>query len=156
MVRDYLYSRFLSSISFFVFSLLLTAYCLLSPFVYAANPSQVCFNNKCVTVEVADNDAARIRGLQGRFHLDPNSGMLFVFPQQDLYNFWMKDTLIPLDIIWLDSDQKIVDIKVNVPPCQENPCPMVVPSGTALYVLEINAGAALTFGIHAGDTAVLK
>src|SRR5262245_11301789 len=90
-------------------------------YVFAqTTPSQVCFKNKCVTVEVADNDASRIRGLQGRLGLAADNGMLFVFPQEDTYNFWMKDTLIPLDMIWLNQNKQIVDIKSNVPPCQEN------------------------------------
>ncbi len=118
--------------------------------------TQVCFKDHCIAVEVADNDAARIRGLQGRFSLPEGSGMLFVFPEQDLLNFWMKDTLIPLDIIWLDPAQQVVDVKAHVPPCQENPCPIYTPTGQALYVLEINAGAAQTYNIQSGDKAVFK
>jgi uncharacterized protein len=125
------------------------------PSVHAQSTPQVCFKDACVAVEVADTDAARIRGLQGRFSLNEGTGMLFVFPQQDVLNFWMKDTLIPLDLIWINEAKQVVDIK-SVPPCQENPCPIYTPAAYALYVLEINAGAAQKYNINVGDTAVFK
>jgi uncharacterized protein len=141
----------------FAFCLLLSAYCLLLDHcAYADSPSQVCFKDRCITVEVADTDAARLRGLQGRVGMAPESGMLFVFPKEDVYNFWMKDTLIALDMIWIDRNLQVIDVKTDVPPCRENPCPIYNPAGMALYVLEINGGGAKYYGIHAGDKAVFK
>jgi uncharacterized membrane protein (UPF0127 family) len=137
-----------------VFGVLMAA--LFMPGAQADSPNQICFKDRCFNVEVADNDASRIRGLQGRLSMASDSGMLFVFQQQDLYNFWMKDTLIPLDILWLDRDMQVVDLKADVPPCQDNPCPIYNPSGQALYVLEINAGAAKSYNIQIGQKAVLK
>ena len=64
----------------------------------------------------------------------------------------MKDTLIPLDMIWMDSERRIVHIEHNVPPCAADPCPRYPPSGPALYVLEINAGFAAKLGLKVGDT----
>ncbi len=121
-----------------------------------APPSQICFGEKCVTIEVADTDAARIRGLQGRFALDEDAGMLFVFPQEDVVSFWMKETLIPLDMIWLDRNLRVVDIRADAPPCRANPCPIYTPAGRALFVLEINAGAAKAYNIKTGEKASFK
>ena len=69
-----------------------------------------------------------------------NEGMLFIFEKSGIYPFWMKNTLIPLDIIWLDENQNIVFIKKNALPCKEDPCPSINPNKTARYVLEINSG----------------
>jgi uncharacterized membrane protein (UPF0127 family) len=136
---------------------LISCVLLFAPTAGAQKPvSKVCFVEKCITVEIADNDASRMRGLQDRPAMDPNSGMLFVFPHQDVYNFWMKDTLIPLDIIWIDQDLHVVDIKPGVPPCRENPCPLYTPSGPALYVVEMNQGIAETFNIHRGQKVIFK
>jgi uncharacterized protein len=136
--------------------LLLAVLFLFVPTAEAQTPSQICFSETCVAIEIADTDAARLRGLQGRFALDEGAGMLFVFPQEDLVSFWMKDTLIPLDMIWLDRDLQVVDIKADVPPCRENPCPVYTPAARALFVLEINAGAAKAFNIKTGEKAVFK
>ncbi len=65
---------------------------------------QVCFKNKCFVVELAQTIAEQSRGLMFRDHLDSNKGMLFVFDSSAIYNFWMKNTEIPLDIIWLDKN----------------------------------------------------
>src|ERR1044072_2206464 len=67
---------------------------------------QVCFKNKCFNVEIASDEEQRIKGLQLRRLLDEDKGMLFVFPQEGLYPFWMKSTLIPLDIVWLDYSRR--------------------------------------------------
>ena len=65
--------------------------------------SQVCFKDHCVHVEIAQTDQETRRGLQQRSHLPDHHGMLFVFPRNGTYAFWMKDTQIPLDIIWLSE-----------------------------------------------------
>lgn len=114
---------------------------------------QVCFGKKCVNVEVVQDQARRLRGLQFRESLAGNHGMLFIFDRQDIYSFWMKDTLIPLDMIWLDDLRKVVHIEKNVPPCREDPCPHYTPSAKALYVLEINAHESDLLGLHIGDEA---
>lgn len=141
----------------FDFCLLLTAYVILfTPVVYSAQPTQVCFKDKCVKVEVADTEIERARGLQGRNALDIDRGMLFIFPRQDVFNFWMKDTLIALDMIWINDDLQVVDIKENVPPCQTDPCEIYAPQGKAVYVLEINAQGVHNNGIKIGDRVVFK
>lgn len=119
-------------------------------------PNKVCFQNECLAVEVADTEKERSRGLQNRASLPEGHGMLFIFPSESIYRFWMKDTLITLDMIWLDSQRKVVGIATDVPPCQEDPCPQYGPSAQALYVLEANAGYAARLGLKAGDQAVFK
>ena len=104
----------------------------------------------CVQLEKADTVEARQRGLSGRQYLAPNSGMLFVFDNSDKQCMWMKDMKFNLDIVWLDADKKIVDLKENVKPesfpesfCSESP---------ALYVIELNAGTARKAGLERGQT----
>jgi uncharacterized membrane protein (UPF0127 family) len=99
-------------------------------------------NGKEITAELAVTPRERERGLMFREKLEPDQGMLFVFEEEDLYSFWMKNTLIPLDIIWLNSHQQIVHIEKNVPPCPQEPCPGYLPRYPALYVLELKAGQA--------------
>lgn len=95
-----------------------------------------------ITAELAVTPPERERGLMFRERLEPDQGMLFVFEEEDLYSFWMKNTLIPLDIIWLNSHRQIVHIEKNVPPCTHDPCPGYMPRQPALYVLELKAGQA--------------
>jgi len=96
------------------------------------------------------------RGLQFRESLDKNKGMLFVFAESRRHAFWMKDTLIPLDIIWLDYARRVVYIAPNIPPCPQDPCPSYSPERDALYVLEINAGVAQQLGLKPGDLAEFR
>jgi uncharacterized membrane protein (UPF0127 family) len=120
-----------------------------------AQPTQVCFKSSCVSAEIADNDESRRVGLMNRTSLAPDAGMLFVFESDGIYPFWMKDTRIPLDMIWLDSDLKVVDIKHAVP-CGVDPCPDYIPSGKAKYVLEVNEGYTDQKSIRVGDRATFK
>jgi uncharacterized membrane protein (UPF0127 family) len=115
--------------------------------------NQVCFKDKCFDVEVVQKKEELQRGLQLREFLDSGSGMLFVFPHSRPYSFWMKDTLISLDMIWMDYARRIVYIEHDVPPCAADPCPRYTPPHEALYVLEINAGYARKMGVQLGDTA---
>ena len=91
-----------------------------------------------INAEIADDNEERTRGLMFRKILDENSGMLFVFDDEDFQTFWMKNTLIPLDIIFIDKNFRIVDIK-NAAPCEKDPCSMYQSSMPAKYVLEVNS-----------------
>lgn len=88
-----------------------------------------------------------------RTYLDEDAGMLFVFSQIGSRQFWMKDTLIPLDMIWLDGKGEIVYIASDVPPCDlGDACPGYGPNEKiARYVLELNAGQAMQYGLQTGD-----
>jgi YVTN family beta-propeller protein len=114
------------------------------------------YNNSSVIahvfVEVADDPDETMRGLMFRKHLAWNAGMLFAFPNEEPRTFWMKNTLIPLDMIFVDSNLKIVNIKENVPPCgQVDECPLYPSQEPAQYVLEVNAGFVQENGITIGD-----
>lgn len=109
-----------------------------------------------VRVEVAQTQTELARGLQYRSSLAKDSGMLFIFPQNVEAMFWMKNTLIPLDIIWLDENKKIVHIEKNVPPCLQEQCPVYGPSEQVVYVLEVNAGFADANDIAVGDYATFS
>ncbi len=115
--------------------------------------NSVCFSDTCYEVELALTQEQRTQGLQFRTSLEPGKGMLFIFPERRAYAFWMKDTYIPLDIIWLDHNRRIVHIEENVPPCQSSPCPVYPPAQKALYVLEVNAGQSSQNQLEEGLTA---
>ena len=118
--------------------------------------SQVIFDEKTVfSVELALTSAARETGLMNRESLEQGSGMLFVFEDEVPRGFWMKNTLIPLDIIFLDKEMSVVEIKSDVPPCITDPCQTYV-SLPAQYVLEINSGGARTRGIVPGSSMRLR
>ena len=112
--------------------------------------NNVCFSNRCFEVEVADTDKKRQQGLMFREILPKGSGMLFVFEEPAKYGFWMKNTYIPLDILWIDTNKKIVFIKRNSQPCRDQKCLPVYPDKSAMYVLEVNASEAQ--GLRVGDT----
>ncbi len=119
----------------------------------AGSGDQVCFRQHCYRVEIADNGNKRMRGLQHRAQLPADAGMLFIFPESGRHAFWMKDALIPLDMIWLDSSRKVVHIETGAQPCSGDICPNYTPSMSALYVLELNAGQVKKNGIKLGDQA---
>ena len=114
---------------------------------------QVCFRGGCVDVELALTPEEWQKGLSKRSSLNPQKGMLFVFKTIDYHAFWMKDTSIPLDMIWINASQRIVHIEKNVPPCLADPCPVYQPPEPALYVLEIKAGVADHLKIEYGGKA---
>ena len=112
---------------------------------------RVCFKNNCFGIEIVSNESDRMKGLQFRKSLEQDKGMLFVFSESHRSVFWMKDTFIPLDIIWIDESRKVVHIEHNVPPCKKDSCPAYSTPYEALYVLEINAGKAEEIGLKEGD-----
>ena len=107
-----------------------------------------------VFVEVSDDREEQVRGLMFRNHLPWNAGMLFAFNEEEPQTFTMKNTLIPLDMIFIDSSFKIIDIKENVPPCKQEECPSYPSREPAQYVLEVNAGFVQEKGIKIGDGLV--
>ncbi len=104
-----------------------------------------------VRVEIAADGENRAQGLMYRDHLEPGAGMLFFFPEVGEYPFWMKNTRIPLDMIWIDAQKRIAHIAHNVPPCQIEDCPSYPPNAQALYVLEVAAGVAKQHALKDGD-----
>ena len=108
-----------------------------------------------VDLELAITPAEQARGLMHREYLDENSGMLFVFEQEGKPGFWMKNTLISLDMIFINADDKIVDI-MTAEPCEKDPCKSYTPQAEAKYVLEVNAGFAQKHNIEIGDEVKLN
>ena len=115
--------------------------------------NQVCFDGRCVNVEIARENRQLQRGLMFRESLSSNSGMLFIFPESGIHLFWMKNTRIPLDILWLNERKEIIHIEKKVLPCVKDPCPHYGPRQDSQYVLEINAGYADFLGTKIGETA---
>ena len=95
-----------------------------------------------------------MRGLMFRTSLAPDRGMLFVHPRPGNYAYWMYQTLIPLDIIWLDSNRTIVEMAENAQPCktQASKCEQYGGKQISAYVLEIGGGMAKKDGLQLGQT----
>jgi uncharacterized membrane protein (UPF0127 family) len=117
-----------------------------------AGPRVVFPDGYVVQVEVAADDATRQQGMMYRDRLASDHGMLFFFPQSGNYPFWMKNTLIPLDMIWIDDQKRIAHVANNVQPCKADPCPSVPPNADARYVLELATGVAARHGLANGQT----
>jgi uncharacterized membrane protein (UPF0127 family) len=99
-------------------------------------------------IEIADDEYATQTGLMYRSSMKTNQGMLFIFPDNDYRSFYMKNTEIPLDIIYLSEDKTIVSIQKNAQPMNESSLPS---EGPAKYVLEVNAGLSDTWTLEKGD-----
>jgi len=111
----------------------------------------VCIRGICFESEIAVTAAERSRGLMNRDTLAKDRGMLFVFPEEGLHRFWMKNTRIELDIIFIAADQRVVSISRRAQPCRKDPCELYSPEGTVAYALEIAGGLATTYGFSVGD-----
>jgi len=118
---------------------------------------QVCFENTCVKVELADTEEERAQGLMFRSSLPEDRGMLFVFPDSASWPFWMKDTYIPLDILWLNEQREVVEVIRSAPPAvgQLKP-PEFGGTVPARFVLEVPAGFAERHGVEKGSRARFK
>ncbi len=102
-----------------------------------------------IQIEIADTSASRAQGLSGTTVLGPDEGMLFVFDSDGLHSFWMKDMLIPIDIIWTDAAGLVVHIEHSLSP-DTYPQTFTPPLPTR-YVLEVPAGFATEHGIEVGS-----
>jgi uncharacterized protein len=108
-----------------------------------------------IQAELADTPFKRATGLMYRDHLKRDHGMLFVFGQPHAWSFWMKNTKISLDLIWLDEKKRVVHIERNVPICTktDDSCPQYRPnSEDAVFVLEITGGTVDGYKIQKGST----
>ncbi|MEK6983375.1 MAG: DUF192 domain-containing protein [Nanoarchaeota archaeon] len=108
-----------------------------------------------VNAGIADDNEERATGLMFRERLDKNSGMLFIFEQESEQAFWMKNTFIALDIIFIDRNFTIVDIK-NAVPCKVDPCVLYRSSKPAKYVLEVNENFTVEHEIMIGNKIITK
>ena len=105
-----------------------------------------------IPVEIADDAHERGRGLMFRDALTAGHGMLFIHDGEEPLAYWMKNTRIPLDILYFDARRQLVSVQREVPPCTlGDRCPSYPSEGPARYVLELNAGEAGTLGVARGD-----
>ncbi|GIX35814.1 MAG: hypothetical protein KatS3mg126_1593 [Lysobacteraceae bacterium] len=104
-----------------------------------------------VRAEIADEETERMQGLMFRRSLGADEGMVFVFEQEMPLAFWMRNTLIPLDILYFDGGARLVSAEHRVPPCRTARCPVYPSRGPARFVLELNGGRAAELGIGPGS-----
>ncbi len=141
-----------------IFIIVITFIIFIIPF-RKSKQATVTIRNQSFTVEVADTDQKRTKGLSGRNSLDQKTGMLFVFDTADFYSFWMKEMKFPIDILFI-RDNKIVTIAQSVPKPKDDTAPagllLYKPAQAVNYVLEINAGLSQKYGFEEGDIVVIK
>lgn len=106
-------------------------------------------------VELAATTAAQARGLMGVEKLPEDYGLVFAWADTGIHSFYMKDTLVPLDIAWWNKDGKIVDIQ-TMEPCIADPCRIYVPAGEHTSAVEVKAGLMKSAGVEVGDRVVLE
>jgi uncharacterized membrane protein (UPF0127 family) len=121
------------------------------PSTSSSGPRVILPNGSVIVVEVVADDESRAQGLMYRDHLDPAAGMLFLFGEDQRHSFWMKNTRIPLDMIFIDANRRIVGIERDVPPCKVQDCPSYGPDADSRYVLELAGGVAKQHGLKDGD-----
>lgn len=114
-------------------------------------------NGKRFSIQIADNDETRARGLMFVRELPTDSGMLFVHDRQEPVAYWMKNTYIALDILYFDEQFKLVSAQLNVQPCgSQTQCPNYPSYEPTKYVLELNAGTAEQIKLKKGDQLKLS
>lgn len=145
----------IAAIIVFLFLFFCFADFVLSPASLFKPRDKACFASHCFFIELAKTAAEKEKGLMFKNQLDEGKGMLFIFDKEEIYPFWMKNTFIPLDIIWISKEKKVVFINKNSQPCGDIDCPLINPQVAAQYVLEINAGVSDEIGLKPGDTAKL-
>ena len=111
----------------------------------------VSLDGVAVNAEIADSEDEREQGLMFRKELGSNEGMLFVFDDENFRIFWMKNTLISLDLIFIDGNKAVVDVQEGFLPCKRELCESYTSKAKAKYVLEVNAGFAAENSIKDGD-----
>jgi len=122
-----------------------------------SNKNYLTINGHKLSIEVADTSKKRELGLMNRTELPANTGMLFVFANTSILNFWMKNTLIPLSIAYIDDKCTIVDIQDMQPAAKNAPNPKTYPSEKpARYALETNIGWFKKHKIKVGDKVIAK
>ena len=136
--------------------LLLCVLMLIACTACASGGPSVELGGKTFGVEIADTTEKQALGLMFRDSMPDDQGMLFIFPNEAPRSFWMKNTRIPLDIMYFDKELKMVSISANTPPCKISRCPSYPSKGPAMYVFELNAGAAKKLGVGEGDKLTLK
>jgi len=118
--------------------------------------TQITFpNGTRINAETMRSDIELLKGLMFRESMPQDRGMLFIHPEEDIFHYWMYQTKIPLDIIWMDHDRRIVEMSLDTPPClakSPKDCTNYGGHFKSKYALEVNAGVARKNGLKDGDT----
>ena len=112
-------------------------------------------NGTVVHAETMRSDIELLKGMMFRDILPPDRGMLFVHPEEATFHYWMYQTRLPLDIIWMDRNHRIVEMSQNTPPCKSvsaKACPNYGGNFKSQFVMEVNAGVAAKNKLKAGET----
>lgn len=121
------------------------------------NTSIVKVGNMTLNVLLAQTPSDQSKGLAIKEFMKENEGMLFIFDTPNKHSFWMKDMKFPIDIIWIDTEGKIVHIERNLEPCFFLlPCPSHTPKYDSLYVLEVVSNFTNKFNVNVGDRIELE
>lgn len=145
------YKKFLKILSFLF--ILLTCFVIFAYSSTAKNnvkKGSFSVNNKTFSLEIADTDFLRERGLMYRTMLPARSGMIFIFDKPQDVGFWMKNVKISLDMVFI-LNSKIVKIDEDVPVCNEEPCDVYSSNGFIDTVVELNSGACKKYNIQVGQ-----
>jgi uncharacterized membrane protein (UPF0127 family) len=116
-----------------------------------SNEPFVEFGDSKFFVNIADEPNELQKGLMFVESMPKNEGMLFIFSDSAPRTFWMKNTLIPLDMIFINEKFIVVDVKENVPPCKSDPCDTYPSEFSSKFVVELNAGSVKEFNISVGQ-----
>jgi uncharacterized membrane protein (UPF0127 family) len=107
-------------------------------------------NGRSVVAVVADTPERTMYGYMFRREVKDDEGMVFVYPEAGMHPFWMKNTLVPLDIIWMDEAFEVLHVE-TAPPCKADPCPSYGTPRISRYTLELKAGSAARDRLRVGD-----
>jgi uncharacterized protein len=116
-----------------------------------AGPRVVVPSGAVYSVELARSPEEQAQGLMFRESLPEKTGMLFLFSDNGVHRFWMKNTMIPLDMVWMDGAGRVLFVSADTPPCKADPCPSYGPEAPAASVLEIAGGKAAREKIVVGS-----
>jgi hypothetical protein len=117
----------------------------------AGEKKLIYFKSNSFLVEIAETKQQQEKGLMFVRSLPYNSGMLFIYKDEAPRSFYMKNTYIPLDIIWMDKEKKVVFIKKNAEPENLDAYETISPREEAMYVLELSSGSSERIGLRIGD-----
>jgi uncharacterized membrane protein (UPF0127 family)/phosphatidylglycerophosphate synthase len=118
--------------------------------------THVCFEKKCIEVEIMDTAEKRALGLMYRQKINESEGMLFILDRVQIPKFWMKNVQFSIDMIFIDENLTIVDIEKGVPPCYYEPCLRYSPGSEVLYVVEVISGFSDTYNITKNKIIKIK
>ena len=142
----------------FVLAVMVVAAIALKVIAWVAPSHTMVIRGTKIVTEIVRTEAARSRGLGGRIVLPSNHGMVFLFTEKQVANFWMKDMVIPIDIVWID-DGRIVGITENIAApafdTLESALPRFISPAPVSAVLEVNAGSVQQFGWAVGDAVTM-